>query len=58
MGDMKLAICIPTYNRADMLEETLVKSLEKYAQRGWDLYIYDSSTDGSTKIIEIGRAHV
>lgn len=51
MKDARLAICIPTYNRSAMLEETLERSLEKYAQRGWDLYIYDSSIDDSTKII-------
>lgn len=51
MERKELAICIPTYNRASIMEETLIRSLEKYAQRDWDLYIYDSSTNNDTKVV-------
>lgn len=51
MRDKRLAICIPTYNRAAIIEEMLAKSLENYTKRDWDLYIYDSSTDNNTRII-------
>lgn len=51
MGSKKLAICIPTYNRPLMIEELLLKNLKRYSEYGWDLYIYDSSTDDSTRII-------
>lgn len=51
MKTKKMAICIPTYNRAAIIEETLVRSVEKYKKKDWDLFIYDSSTDNSTRNI-------
>lgn len=51
MRTKRLAICIPTFNRAAIIEETLLRTLEKYQQRDWDLFIYDSSTDNDTRSI-------
>ena len=46
---MNVAMCIPTYNRADVVAETLSKGIEGYAKMGIDLYYYDSSPDDKTK---------
>lgn len=51
MKTKKLAICIPTFNRAAIIEETLIRCIEKYNKRDWDLFIYDSSTDNDTRNI-------
>lgn len=45
----KLAICIPTYNRADVLEDTFSYELDTCLELGIDIWIYDSSTDGKTR---------
>lgn len=50
---MKLAVCIPTFNRADVVEELLQRTYKQYAMRGWDIIIYDSSDNDDTyKIVE------
>jgi len=46
---MDVAMCIPTYNRAEVVEDTLGKGIEGYAKMGIDLYYFDSSPDDSTK---------
>lgn len=46
---MNVAMCIPTYNRADVVDHTLGKGIEGYAKYGIDLYYYDSSPDDATK---------
>lgn len=45
-----LAICIPTYNRTEVLMDTFSYELDNCKQLGIDIYIYDSSTDGRTKV--------
>lgn len=47
----KLAVCIPTYNRPDVIRETLIRSLDRYRALNWDLYIYDSSTNDETQTV-------
>lgn len=44
-----LAICIPTYNRVEVLQDTLSHELEICKELGIDIYLYDSSSDGKTK---------
>ncbi|MBD5393049.1 MAG: glycosyltransferase family 2 protein [Lachnospiraceae bacterium] len=43
-----LAICIPTYNRSDILKDTFSYELDTCKELGIDIYLYDSSTDGKT----------
>ena len=45
----KLAICIPTYNRADVLQDTFSYELDACRELGIDVWVYDSSTDGKTR---------
>lgn len=45
----KLAICIPTYNRSDILQEIMMKSFALYQKYGIDVYIFDSSEDAETE---------
>lgn len=55
MGE--LVICVPTYNRPDVIQELMVKSLSMYQEYGIDVYIYDSSESGETeKIVEKNRS--
>ena len=44
----KLAIGVPTYNRADMVEEMLIRCAEIYQKNGVDVYFFDSSPDEKT----------
>ena len=46
-----LAICIPTYNRVEVLQDTLSHELEICNDLGVDIYLYDSSSDGKTKAL-------
>lgn len=46
---MNVAMCIPTYNRADVVEDTLGRGIEGYAKMGIDLYYYDGSDNDETK---------
>ena len=39
----ELAICIPTYNSNEMLNELFLRSMNCFRDLGWDVYIYDSS---------------
>ena len=45
----KIAMCIPTYNRQDVLKDTLEKYIDVCAGLGIDIYIYDSSTSDDTE---------
>lgn len=51
VGRGKLAVCIPTYQRADMIEELLKTSMDLYLKYGIDVYIYDSSEDDKTRLL-------
>lgn len=45
----KIAICIPTYNRAEVLQDTFSYELDACRDLGIDIWVYDSSTDGQTR---------
>ena len=45
---MKKAICIPTYNRPEAIDELLLRYKDLYQELNYDLYIYDSSTNDHT----------
>lgn len=47
----KLVICVPTYNRADMIEEMLIRCAEIYQKQDVDIYFFDSSSDERTEKI-------
>lgn len=50
---MNVAMCIPTYNRSEVVEDTLSRGIEAYAKMGVDVYYYDGSTDDKTrKVVE------
>ncbi|MFV0238795.1 MAG: hypothetical protein ACK5H4_01975 [Lacrimispora sphenoides] len=49
MEEIKIAICIPTYNRSQIIKEFLDRCLMDYVSFGIDIYIYDSSTNDETK---------
>lgn len=44
----KIAICVPTYNRADVVNELIIKCLPYIKETGFDLYIFDSSDNDRT----------
>lgn len=43
MKNVKTAVLMPTYNRRDVLEDTLTACLELYNKFGFDVYVFDSS---------------
>lgn len=51
IGRGGLAVCVPTYQRADVVEELLKTSMDLYLKYGVDVYIYDSSDDEKTKLL-------
>lgn len=46
---MNVAMCIPTYNRSKVVEDTLSRGIENYKKYGIDIYYYDGSTNDDTK---------
>lgn len=46
---MKLAICIPTYQRPDFIDELLSNEISVYQKLAIDVYIIDSSNDDETR---------
>ncbi len=49
--NQKLSICIPTYNRANLLEKTIRFFLEEAKENSVPIYISDDSTNKETKKI-------
>ena len=47
----KMAVCIPTYQRAHVIEDVLSHCAELYKRYGLDVYYYDSSEDDKTRNI-------
>lgn len=47
----QLAVCIPTYNQPDMIQEMLIRCAQIYHEAGVDMYIYDSSPGDETEAI-------
>lgn len=58
MKNVKLAVCIPTYNRPKVVEEFLDKISFRYWHHGFDIYIYDSSENNQTELIVRSRINV
>lgn len=48
---VKLAVCIPTYNRPKVIAEFIEKYAPEYIKYNFDIYIYDSSEDKQTELI-------
>ena len=48
---MKVEICIPTYKRPEAINELLQRYLDIYTKMGFDIHIYDSSDEVTTKAI-------
>lgn len=51
MEHVKLAVCIPTYNRPDVIKEFIEKYAMMYIKYNFSIYIYDSSEDKKTESI-------
>jgi len=51
MENVKIAYCIPTYNRPEQISVVLKHSLAFFKKYGVDIYIYDSSDNDDTKEI-------
>lgn len=47
--DNKMAVCIPTYERPEIVEDVLEHCAGLYRRYGLDVYYYDSSNDNRTK---------
>lgn len=45
----KVALCIPTYERSEIVKDFLVKCSAYYFQEGIDIYYYDSSVNDETE---------
>lgn len=54
MQGIKLAVAIPTYNSSECLHELLSNIYETLDVYGYDIYIYDSSTNDQTELL-IGK---
>lgn len=54
MGNISLALCIPTYERRDMVEDFLVNCSAYYIKAGIDIYYYDSSVSDETEKLVCG----
>lgn len=48
---VKLCVCMPTCNRSVCIARILKEELELLSRTGIDIYIYDSSSDDSTKVL-------
>ena len=49
MDKVSVALCIPTYERSDIVEEFLEECSEYYLDAGMDIYFYDGSSDTKTE---------
>lgn len=47
----RIAMCIPTYNRSDCIEELLNICVSYYKKYNIDIYVFDSSEDRNTEFI-------
>jgi len=51
MGNISVALCIPTYERSNLVQDFLINCSGYYIQAGIDIYYYDSSVSDETKDI-------
>lgn len=49
MENIRIAVCIPTYNRSHIVKEFLDRNVKDYTDFGMDVYFYDSSTNNETE---------
>lgn len=49
MAGIKVALCIPTYNRSEIVKEFIENCADYYIQAGIDVFYLDSSTDDKTE---------
>lgn len=56
MSGISLALCIPTYERDEIVEDFLIKCSAYYIRAGIDIYYYDSSVSDKTKNVVCGWA--
>lgn len=49
--NIKLAVCIPTYNRPEVIEEFIESAINWYVENNVDIFIYDSSEDEKTESV-------
>lgn len=49
MGEVSVALCIPTYRRSNIVEEFLAECSQNYLNAGMDIYFYDGSEDTETE---------
>lgn len=47
----KLAVCIPTYHRSEVVEEFIETAISWYVENKVDIFFYDSSEDEKTEIV-------
>lgn len=47
----KIAVCVPTYNHPDVVDDVLKNSINDYYDCGIDIYYYDSSEGNETELI-------
>lgn len=45
----KIAVCVPTYNHPDVVDDVLKNSIKAYYDCGLDIYYYDSSENNDTE---------
>lgn len=54
--EKKCAICIPTYNRSEVVDELLVRCLKTCLEFQYDLWIFDSSDNNETRrVVDLYR---
>ena len=51
LDNVKVAVCIPTYNRPDVIQEYIENTVFRYLRHNFDIFIYDSSEDKLTEEI-------
>ena len=49
--DIRLSVCIPTYNRAECIERVLQEEIAFFRDHEIDCYVYDSSTVQDTDAV-------
>ena len=47
----KIAVCVATYNRANIVDDVLKNSIYHYHGCGIDVYYYDSSEGNETELV-------
>ena len=51
MKNANVALCIPTYNRPQIIQEFMEKHIGRYIKHGFEIFVYDSSESPDTEVI-------